>query len=113
MSTIHQITEQTLDEIKDNSNVKNVASVKGAPKEVLNLCTHIHEDGKEEPMSETMREQIMMANDSYAREGLRVLAVAMRVLPKDGQFTENLNEYTPELVERFDILRINFARVAP
>jgi len=100
MSTIHQITEQTSDEIKDNSNVKNVAYVKGAPKEVLNLCTHIHEDGQEEPMSETMREQIMMANDSYAREGLRVLAVAMRLLPKDGEFTENLNEYTPELVER-------------
>jgi len=35
----------------------------------------------------------VQANDSYARDGLRVLAVALRMLPDD------LNEYTPESVE--------------
>ena len=33
------------------------------------------------PLEETHRAQIMAANDAAARRGLRVLAVAQRVLP--------------------------------
>jgi magnesium-transporting ATPase (P-type) len=50
-------------------------------------------------MSEAIREQIIKVNDNYAREGLRVLAIAMRVLPKEEPFP-NLNECTVELVEK-------------
>jgi potassium/sodium efflux P-type ATPase len=92
MSTIHKFYENTSEEI-------NIAYIKGAPKEVLNLCTKYYENGKHVVMSEAIREQIIKVNDNYAREGLRVLAIAMRVLPKEEPFA-NLNECTVELVEK-------------
>ncbi len=93
MSTIHQISNPTSDAIR-------VAYVKGAPKEVLDLCTHILKNGQEQPLSGAQRAQIMTANDGYARSGLRVLAVALRWLPKDAALPASLSAYTPELVEQ-------------
>ncbi len=93
MSTIHKFYKNTSDEV-------NIAYVKGAPKEVLNLCTKVYENGKHNIMNETVREEIVKANDDYAGEGLRVLAIAMRVLPKEEVFTDKLNECTNELVEQ-------------
>lgn len=58
-----------------------VAYVKGAPREVLALCTHLLQQGTCQPLTEAARLAIMRANDDYARDGLRVLAVAMRTLP--------------------------------
>jgi magnesium-transporting ATPase (P-type) len=77
----------------DNWSLKT-AFVKGAPKEVLALCTRILRNGQEWPLDEGCRAQILAANDDYARSGLRVLAVAQRVPP------ESLTTYTPEAVER-------------
>jgi magnesium-transporting ATPase (P-type) len=57
------------------------AFVKGAPKEVLALCTRIVKNGQEWPLDEGGRVQILAVNDEYARGGLRVLAVAQRILP--------------------------------
>jgi potassium/sodium efflux P-type ATPase len=57
------------------------AFVKGAPKEVLQLCTHILIDGRPQPLDNTLRAEIMAANDEYARNALRVLALARRDLP--------------------------------
>lgn len=91
MSTIHKYYENTPEEI-------NIAYVKGAPKEVLNLCTGYYENGKRVLISEDIKEEIVTANDNYAREGLRVLAIAMRVLPKEEPFF-NLNKCTVESVE--------------
>jgi P-type Ca2+ transporter type 2C len=93
MSTIHKFYKNTSDEV-------NIAYVKGAPKEVLNLCTKVYENGNHNLMSETVREEIVKANDDYAGEGLRVLAIAMRVLPKEEVFTDKLNECNNELVEQ-------------
>jgi magnesium-transporting ATPase (P-type) len=73
---------------------EEVAFVKGAPREVLGLCTLILIDGEAVPMTDAWREQILAANDAYARNALRVLAVARRVLP------ERTNGYTVEWVER-------------
>lgn len=73
---------------------EEVAFVKGAPKEVLGLCTSILIDGEAVPMTDVWREQILASNDAYARNALRVLAVARRVLP------ERTNGYTVEWVER-------------
>jgi potassium/sodium efflux P-type ATPase len=87
MSTIHQISSpnaQTPDRL---------AYVKGAPKEVLALCTRVWLDGHECSLDDVLRSQIVVANDGYARHGLRVLAVAQRAL-RDGV------EYTPEAIER-------------
>ena len=87
MSTIHQAAGG------------RIAYVKGAPKEVLELCTRIRENGKTVMLDETAREGIMAANDRYARNGLRVLAVAMREL-SGADLPGSLGDYTPELIER-------------
>jgi magnesium-transporting ATPase (P-type) len=57
------------------------AFVKGAPREVLQLCTHILWEGEVQPLDETIRKNILSANDTYARNALRVLALARRELP--------------------------------
>ncbi len=75
-------------------NPQKLTFVKGAPKEVLALCTQINRDGQVCPLDDTLRAQILAANDEYARKGLRVLAAAQRVLP------ESLTEYSVETVER-------------
>lgn len=81
MSTVHQMGQS------------RVAFVKGAPREMLALCTHLQDGGNAIPLDETLRSEIMQANDDYAHEGLRVLAVAMRTLP------DALRQLTVEAVE--------------
>lgn len=58
-----------------------IAFVKGAPKEMLAVCTHLLRKGQACPLNERERAHILTANDEYARSGLRVLAVAQRLLP--------------------------------
>jgi len=82
MSTIHQ------------TQTSRMAYTKGAPKEVLGLCAHIWLDGRECLLDEDLRSQIVMANDNYARNGLRVLAVAQRTL------AGNITDFRNEVVER-------------
>jgi magnesium-transporting ATPase (P-type) len=81
MSTIHQLSSS------------RVAFVKGAPKEILGLCSHIRLNQGFHPMDEQTRALIMAANDDYARNGLRVLAVAQRELP------DIVPDYRPEFIE--------------
>ncbi len=91
MSTIHQA-----------GGVSREVHLKGAPKEVLALCTRILRNGAEEDLDGAMRHQIMQANDGYARSGLRVLAVARSVFaaesPSRGALS--LSAYEPEAIER-------------
>jgi P-type Ca2+ transporter type 2C len=73
-----------------------IAFVKGAPREVLQLCTHVSLNGEVIEVNNALRAEIMAANDDYARNALRVLAVAFRVLPaRSGRAA-----FTPESVER-------------
>ncbi len=77
MSTIHR-----------NKRGELVSYTKGAPKEVLQLCTHILKDGEVVEMDNRLRSEIMTANDEYAKTALRVLAVATKTLEqKNGPFT--------------------------
>jgi len=69
MTTIHRSREGDL------------AFVKGAPREVLQLCTQILINGETLPLDENVRAEIMSVNDEYARRALRVLALARRTLP--------------------------------
>jgi magnesium-transporting ATPase (P-type) len=71
-----------------------IAFVKGAPREILQLCSHIQVNRERVPLEHAMRARIMAANDSYARNALRVLAVARRDLDLKS------NPYTAENVER-------------
>jgi len=91
MSTIHQITRL------GGFLPERTAYVKGAPKEVLALCTRILYDGQERALDEAVRAQVMTANDDYARSGLRVLSVAQRSLTTQAS---SLSQFTAEVVEQ-------------
>jgi len=69
MTTIHKTPEGVY------------AYVKGAPEIVLERCTHILLDGKEVPLTEELRKQILQVNEEMARNALRVLGMAYRRLP--------------------------------
>jgi len=71
----------------------SIAYTKGAPKEVLALSSRILMDGSEIVLTDEQRQQIIDQNDELARSGLRVLAMAFRLLP-DGI------EIDPEDVEQ-------------
>jgi magnesium-transporting ATPase (P-type) len=63
------------------------ALVKGAPMEVLSLCTKIWEPGGEREITEEDRKTVTAMNDEYARQALRVLGFAYRPgLPKNRQY---------------------------
>jgi len=88
MSTVHQASSG------------RIAYIKGAPKEVLDLCTGVLKQGNSVDISEEERLAIMEANDKYARNGLRVLAVAYRTISRADNLPAALSAYTPELVEQ-------------
>lgn len=77
-----------------------IAYVKGAPKEVADLCTSMMQSGRRVSMTDEARSKIMAANDQYALNGLRVLAIATRNLNKDSGLPVALSAYTTELIER-------------
>ncbi|TVZ05321.1 cation-transporting P-type ATPase [Trebonia kvetii] len=58
-----------------------VISVKGAPEAVLARVSAIMGTAGERPVTDADRARVTGAMDSYARQGLRVLALARRVLP--------------------------------
>ncbi|MDD5467914.1 MAG: cation-transporting P-type ATPase [Anaerolineales bacterium] len=82
MTTIHRNAQGTF------------AFVKGAPREVLQLCKSILINGQIQPIDGNIRSEILEANDDYARNALRVLALAQRELPARAA------PYTPENVEQ-------------
>jgi len=92
MTTIHS----TL----NSKNTKRIAFVKGAPKEVMELCESILIDGVISKITPEQRVLIMQANDNYARNGLRVLAVAERPLHPELNLPAQMSAYTPELIEQ-------------
>jgi len=84
MSTIHRLTGRNQAPGALRMPARMLVYTKGAPKEVLALCTSIAGDGIVHPLDDACREAILAANDQYARVGLRVLAVARRAL-NDGR----------------------------
>src|SRR6266545_1444659 len=80
MTTIHRDTN------------REIAFIKGAPREVLQLCTKILIHEETLPLTNALRAEILAANDEYARGALRVLALARRELPpRSGVYTsENI-----------------------
>lgn len=69
--------------------------VKGAPREVLDRCTRFLDGDVERELDGTMRQAALDANDDFARNGLRVLAVARRSIPADAA----PNGHEPEALE--------------
>lgn len=71
--------------IKPTANYHFNTYTKGAPNCVVEKCSHYMIDGQIKPITNEVKDEIMKANDGFAERGLRVLAVAGRVLPDDLQ----------------------------
>lgn len=88
MSTVHMLDGARVEHSKfsfaeaatSDSKSAIIVFTKGAPKEILDLCTRIQLNGSESSLDPNWRNQIMSANDEYARNGLRVLAAAYKVV---------------------------------
>lgn len=104
MTTIHQAQHNWHTYANGSSNAPSssftppfppkVAYVKGAPREILQLCTHILIGEHAKPLTNALRQQALEAIDDYASRALRVLGIARRSLPSDSR------TYTPESVEQ-------------
>lgn len=82
MSTVHQTANGF------------IQYTKGAPDEVMKRCTFYEQDGKQLPMTEQKRKEILAANKAMADKALRVLAAAKR------DWSERPQDNTPEYLEQ-------------
>ena len=82
--------------INQTADGKKTAFTKGAPLETLAQCDSILINGQKQKLSPEMRKSITRQNDLFAREGLRVLAIAYR----DDQNLSELPQYSNENVEK-------------
>ncbi|MGQ9681856.1 MAG: cation-translocating P-type ATPase [Anaerolineae bacterium] len=64
------------------------ANVKGAPSEVLRVSTRIAVGEGTEPLNERWQREIIAKNDEYARQALRVLAVAYRAVQRNEDLSD-------------------------
>ena len=77
MTTVHKLESGS-----DGS--QHISITKGAPKEVMELCSDYYDNqGMIKSLTATERQAILAANDQFARDGLRVLAVAYRPLDSE------------------------------
>ena len=96
MSTIH-LEKGSNQRSSAHTQSSRVAFVKGAPKELLDLCSQASCSEGFMPLSSEMKKAAMDENDAMAREGLRVLAVAARRLPKELE-VQSADEVEQDLV---------------
>lgn len=92
MTTIHQLDREV-------DGAQRVAYTKGSPKELIEKCSHILENGKIREINGDDVKKAMAANDKYARNGLRVLGMAFRLIRRTDKLPIAISEYTPELIE--------------
>ncbi len=76
----------------DKENI--IQFTKGAPDEILNRCISILKDGKEVPLTEELRAEVLAANKKMADQALRVLAAAQR------SWSDTPADYAPETLEK-------------
>ena len=90
MTTIHADQENHL---LRPAHRDRIALVKGAPDEVVKVCTEIRAGGEAQLLDDRVREQILERNAAYADQGLRVLGIAYR------EIDASESSGTPEEVE--------------
>jgi len=71
-----------------------IAFMKGAPEIVLELSTHIFENGEERQLTEPKRRELLDINEKLASEALRLLGMAYKKLPS------GLKEFREENIEK-------------
>jgi Ca2+-transporting ATPase len=87
MVTIHSIKDPTDEDISpiygDEKKQWYAVAVKGAPDEVLKLCTHINKINDKEIriLDDNLCAEVLAANDAMTGQALRVLGMAYRLVP--------------------------------
>ncbi len=66
-----------------------VAYVKGAPETILELCSHVLENGKEVKLTQAKADKVLQANEQLASNALRVLAMAYKRLSSAAETLED------------------------
>lgn len=79
--------------VRNEDGLQRVAYVKGGIREILDACNTLRIGDQVVPLTQEWFNAIMARNDDYARQGLRVLAAAVRTLPQD------LQDYQVENIE--------------
>jgi P-type Ca2+ transporter type 2C len=92
MTTIHDIQAGDIS-VLDNYQGEYLAFTKGAPDGLLDICTHIFNDGSIQPINSDFKQRIEIGNNQLASQGLRVLGVAFKPLKHHGPIDN------PETVE--------------
>ncbi len=90
-----------------NSDGNVLAYTKGACLEVLERCTSIFYNNRSIPLTEEVKKIIVRQMDDFAREGYRVLAMAMKVLPHE------TFKMTPDLEREMTFLGLAALRDPP
>ncbi|MCW4019421.1 MAG: HAD-IC family P-type ATPase [Candidatus Bathyarchaeota archaeon] len=67
-----------------------VAFAKGAPEEILEMCSAVYLEGEERRLTDKIKEQVLAVNEDMASQALRVLAVA---------YQKNISEEETEKVK--------------
>lgn len=94
MTTIHQLE-------KEYNGAQRLALTKGSPNDLITKCKYIVDNGKVREITKEDIDKINKQNDKYAKDGLRVLAMAYRLISKeDKTIPIALSAYTPELIEK-------------
>ncbi|MBT5016420.1 cation-translocating P-type ATPase [Candidatus Peregrinibacteria bacterium] len=93
-------TRKMMTTIDQNRATKEIhAHLKGAPDEVLKICTHIYESGRRLKLTPKKRKAILEKNKQMAEKALRVLAFAERPLDGHG-IPRGKKQYSKALVEK-------------
>lgn len=69
-----------------------LAIMMGAPEVILKRCGYLKENGGNEELSSADRNELEDANAAMAGEGLRVLAVAVRTIPRHSKISSDIEE---------------------
>ena len=83
MTTLHKTPQNDI-----------VAYMKGAPETILEICTHVLENGKEVKLTQAKASKVLQANEQLASNALRVLAMAYKRFPSDAE------KYEDEVLEK-------------
>jgi Ca2+-transporting ATPase len=65
-----------------------ILHTKGAPDELLQVCSHIQLNGKMQKLSSELKNRILKQNEAYAKQAYRVLGVARKSIKSGQESTE-------------------------
>lgn len=68
---------------------QHLVCTKGAADGLLPLCTHVRINGSIHPINDDLRREILASNESMARQGIRVLGMAYRIVTEPAQEAES------------------------